>query len=99
MNLVTNALQAMPQGGEINISSEVKDKNIEVKIKDTGVGIPPKNLEKLFTPLFTTKSKGIGLGLSNVKNIVEKHGGTIQVQSEEGKGTTFTIQLPLRIES
>ncbi|MBK5275783.1 MAG: histidine kinase, partial [Desulfuromonadales bacterium] len=68
---------------------------IEISITDTGVGIPPKNLRKLFQPLFTTKPKGIGLGLVVCKNLVEANGGRIEVESELGRGTTFTVLLPV----
>ena len=66
-----------------------------VSVSDTGVGIPPENLDKLFEPLFTTRVKGIGLGLALAKSLVEGHGGTIEVESEAGKGSTFTVRLPL----
>jgi signal transduction histidine kinase len=66
-----------------------------VSITDTGVGIPQENLDKLFEPLFTTKAKGIGLGLAVTKTLVEGHGGSIEVESEVGKGTTFTVRLPI----
>jgi signal transduction histidine kinase len=68
---------------------------VTVSFADTGVGIPEENLGKLFKPLFTTKSKGIGLGLPIIKTIVEAHGGTVEVESTVGEGTTFTVKLPL----
>ena len=67
-----------------------------VSFADTGAGIPEEDLERIFKPLFTTKAKGIGLGLVIVKTLVEGHGGTIEVESEVGQGTTFTVSLPLR---
>ncbi len=67
-----------------------------VSIGDTGVGIPKENLDKLFEPLFTTKAKGIGLGLALVRSLVEGHGGKIQVQSQLGKGSVFTVLLPVQ---
>jgi PAS domain S-box-containing protein len=94
-NLVTNALQAMAAGGLLKISSCKSDGNIEVQIQDSGTGISPEALESIFNPLFTTKSKGVGLGLSIVKTFVEKHNGTVEVYSEAGKGTTFTVRLPI----
>jgi len=94
-NLILNAVQAMPNGGELTISTSKAGDFIEVKVKDTGVGIPRKDMEKLFSPFFTTKAKGTGLGLLTTKAIVEAHGGTITVESEEGKGTTITVRLPI----
>jgi signal transduction histidine kinase len=93
-NLFTNALEAMPRGGELIISTGSTGRYIEMKIKNTGVEIASKNLKKLFTPFFTTKAKGMGLGLINAKKIIESHGGTIQIESEEGKGTTVMVKIP-----
>jgi len=69
---------------------------VTVSITDTGMGVPKENLDKLFAPLFTTKAKGIGLGLALCKTLVEGHGGSIGVESEVGKGSTFTVKLPAR---
>lgn len=101
MNLVSNAAQAMEpkDGGRLDIESGVhpQDGQILIRIKDTGIGIPPENISKLFEPFFTTKKrKGVGLGLSVAYGIVQDHGGSIQVQSAVGAGSTFTIKLPLR---
>jgi signal transduction histidine kinase len=94
-NLILNAVQAMPQDGRLDIQSLIPCPGwVAVSISDTGVGIPPENLHKLFEPLFTTKSKGIGLGLTLVKSLVEGHGGKVEVQSVEGRGSTFTVRLP-----
>ena len=97
MNLLINAAQAIPERGTITITSEATDKDIVICISDTGQGIPPENLSKLFTPFFTTKpvGKGTGLGLSISYGVVQKHNGTIGVVSQMGQGTTFTIRLPL----
>ncbi len=106
LNLLHNAVQAMPQGGEITVelnqeteglhrAGEAKDKKIILKISDTGIGMSKNTLEKLFTPFFTTKERGTGLGLSTVKRIVEAHRGDIQVESEAGKGTTVAVRLPV----
>lgn len=97
MNILVNASQAIEDKGEIRIKTFHKDGYIYVQISDTGVGIPPENLSKIFDPFFTTKEvgKGTGLGLTMAYNIVKKHGGTIEVESEVGKGTTFTIKLPV----
>ncbi len=115
-NLLTNAIQAMPNGGELRISarrgirdqgpgvgeekliagprSRVPDQDfVEISVTDTGEGISPENIKKLFQPLFTTKARGIGLGLTVVKNLTEANGGMIVVESESGKGTTFTVTL------
>jgi signal transduction histidine kinase len=117
-NLITNGIQAMPEGGELSISARkgirsqglgiggenlnpnpqqpTPDRDfIEISVTDTGEGISPENMKKLFQPLFTTKAKGIGLGLIVCKNLVEANSGRIEVQSETGKGTTFTVMLPI----
>jgi signal transduction histidine kinase len=94
-NLVTNAIQAMPNGGSLSIGFTHSNRNVSVSIQDTGVGIPEENLAKLFRPLFTTKAKGQGLGLPVCKRLVEAHGGTISVQSKLGAGSTFTVNLPI----
>lgn len=97
-NLAINAIQAMPDGGTLNISSSVDvDRWVKVSMQDNGYGIALENMDKLFTPFFTTKKegKGVGLGLSVSYGIVERHGGKIQVQSEPGKGTVFTVYLPV----
>ena len=94
-NLILNGAQAMPEGGQLVVKSEVLSREwVAVSITDSGVGIPEENLEKIFEPLFTTKAKGIGLGLALVKTLVEGHGGRIEVRSEVGKGSTFTVRLP-----
>ena len=95
-NIISNAIQAMPEGGQLVIKSEAPSPGwVTISIKDTGVGIPEENLEKLFEPLFTTKAKGIGLGLSVSQTLAKGHGGNIEVQSEVGKGSTFKVQLPI----
>ncbi len=95
-NLITNAVQAMPNGGTLTIHAYKESDNTYITIKDTGVGIPEKIKGKLFTPMFTTKSKGQGFGLSVVKRMVEALGGTVTFESQEGKGTTFKVCLPPR---
>lgn len=118
-NLITNSVQAMPEGGALLIAArrrEATDRGlgdpsvsaeqsempipqpadfIDITATDSGTGISPENMNKVFQPLFTTKSRGIGLGLSICKNFVEANGGQIAVLSEPGKGTTFTISLPI----
>jgi PAS domain S-box-containing protein len=94
-NLVRNARQAMPDGGRLEIKVEASDYQwTRISITDTGIGIPEENKKRLFEPLFTTKVKGIGLGLALVRILVEGHGGKIEVESELGRGTTFTVCLP-----
>jgi len=98
LNLVLNAIQAIPEGkkGAVTITSKKSNSDeIAVRITDNGCGIPPENLEKLFTPFFTTKQKGTGLGLSIIHKIIEEHLGQINVESTVGKGTTFTVTLPI----
>ena len=94
-NLVTNAYQAMPEGGDLSIRAQVEEGVVALSVADTGMGISEENMAKLFEPLFTTKAKGLGLGLMVVKNLVEANGGSIEVESEVGKGSTFTVRLPL----
>ena len=95
INLVTNAVQAMPDGGELIIKARTNDKKqIQIIVEDTGTGIPEEIKSKIFTPLFTTKSKGQGFGLAVCKRVIEAQGGTITFESEVGKGTKFIIELP-----
>ncbi len=99
VNLVTNAYQAMTEGGELTISAESRGdpgdrpEGVAISIADTGVGISPEHLDKLFEPLFTTKARGIGLGLAVSRNLAEANGGNIEVKSKEGVGSTFTVIL------
>jgi two-component system NtrC family sensor kinase len=97
MNILVNAAQAIEKKGEIAIRTSQVDDQVEVKISDTGSGIPEENLQKIFDPFFTTKDvgKGTGLGMNIAYNIIKKHHGTIAVDSQAGKGTTFTIRLPV----
>jgi len=95
VNLIKNAIDAMPNGGKLTIDSRVNDNNMEIYFADTGSGISDEVLPKLFSPLFTTKSRGMGFGLAICKRIVEAHGGTITVKTAKGKGTTFTVALPI----
>jgi two-component system NtrC family sensor kinase len=101
-NIILNAAEAMTPGGELTVASRTAagDGAIEIEITDTGCGIPPENLEKIFDPFFTTKEvgRGTGLGLAVSYGIIARHKGTIGVKSEPGKGTTFTVRLPLRAE-
>jgi signal transduction histidine kinase len=94
LNIALNALQAMPESGRLDIWATDKGKFVEVEFTDTGSGIPEEIKNKIFDPLFTTKAKGVGLGLSVCKSILDRHQGDIRVESEVGKGATFTISLP-----
>ncbi|MCM2359448.1 MAG: ATP-binding protein [Geobacteraceae bacterium] len=118
-NLLTNALQAMPDGGALHVAArrvrgpmfdvrgseqnverrtpnvEPDAEFVEISVADTGVGIPPENMERIFQPLFTTRSRGIGLGLAYSKKLAEANGGRIEVASRLGEGTTFTVMLPV----
>lgn len=98
INFVLNASDAMPNGGEIKISTRVIENGeyIEVRFADTGLGISEENKHKIFDPFFTTKESGTGLGLSISYGIIEQHGGTINVESELGTGTTFIVLLPIK---
>ncbi len=93
-NLTNNAIQSMSEGGKLNLTAYTKDKQAIITVSDTGKGIPKEVKPKIFTPLVTTKAKGQGLGLAVVKRLVEALNGTVSFESEEGKGTTFTITLP-----
>lgn len=96
LNIILNAIQAMPGRGRLTISADKVDNYIDVSFGDTGAGIPEEGREKLFKPFFTTKSTGTGLGLAISNRIVEAHGGKITFESELGKGTTFKVRLPVR---
>jgi two-component system sensor histidine kinase HydH len=99
MNLIQNAFEAMDEGGKINVLVVSKpDQQLELKISDTGKGIPEEIRKKIFNLYFTTKAKGTGVGLSIVQQIVDQHGGVISVESELGKGTTFSIIMPVTCE-
>ncbi|MFQ6067753.1 MAG: ATP-binding protein, partial [bacterium] len=97
LNLILNATQAMPNGGRLGIRTSItENKRVRIEIADSGIGIPQRDLSKVFDPFFTTKSpgEGTGLGLTLVHAIIERSGGTIQVESREDKGTTFIIEFP-----
>ncbi len=96
LNIIRNALDAMPRGGQLTITTSEANGSVEVQFTDTGMGMSKAAIENMWSPLFTTKAKGIGLGLPISKRLVEAHGGSISVQSEVGKGTTFTVTLPIK---
>jgi len=93
-NLVNNALQAMPDGGTLTLAASLSGGELRIEVRDTGVGMDEETLKRIFTPLFTTKAKGTGLGLAVCKRLVEGLGGRIEVKSSKGAGTTFTLVLP-----
>jgi len=95
INLILNGVQAMPDGGKLYVKAHGEEDSHVITIEDTGVGIPEKDIESLFKPLFTTKAKGTGLGLAVCKKIIDAHNGSIEVESKVGKGTIFTVTLPI----
>jgi two-component system sensor histidine kinase HydH len=107
LNLAINALQAMPHGGRLQVSTSLRRSTrrgaaaafLEVRFRDTGIGIPPGDLRNLFIPFFTTKEKGTGLGLPISQRIIENHGGTIEPRSQPGVGATFTVLLPVEADA
>ena len=96
LNLLVNSCQAMPNGGTIEIEVKTDSTKCEIRINDTGIGIPSENFEKVFSPFFTTKANGNGFGLAEVHKVVQAHGGNINLQSEIDRGTTFIITLPIQ---
>jgi signal transduction histidine kinase len=101
LNLFLNAVQAMPQGGELTVTvslqsnPEVGRSWARIAVQDTGCGIEPANLSRIFDPFYTTREEGTGLGLAIVHGIVDAHKGRVEVDSRPGKGSTFTVVLPL----
>jgi signal transduction histidine kinase len=96
INLIKNALQAMKPGGRLTVATERADNSVLVSVSDTGAGIPPHLIGKIFEPYESTKKGGSGLGLMIVRRIVQQHGGAIDVDSVVGKGTVFRLRLPTR---
>ncbi|MEK7448100.1 MAG: ATP-binding protein [Planctomycetota bacterium] len=94
LNLATNAIEAMPNGGRLDYLTETNENFLVVKIRDTGKGIPEENIIRIFDPFFSSKPGGVGLGLTICYGVIVSHGGTIEVKSRLRKGTTFTISLP-----
>jgi signal transduction histidine kinase len=98
VNLIRNALDAMPEGGTLTVTSSKASNSVKISFIDTGMGMSKETIERLWTPLFTTKAKGMGFGLAISKRFIEAHGGKITVDSAVGQGTTLTIVLPLEPE-
>ena len=96
LNLIYNAFQAMPQGGLLTLTLLKLDHVCQIAVTDTGTGIDPKHLQQLFSPFFTTKQKGTGLGLVEAQKIAQAHGGQLDVRSQLGRGSTFTLTLPFK---
>ncbi|MFH1338394.1 MAG: sensor histidine kinase, partial [Candidatus Omnitrophota bacterium] len=102
INLVTNAIDAMPGGGSLTLSAAIQDGksgqkagNLEIRVQDTGIGVSAQSFEKIFDPFHTTKADGMGLGLAISRNIIQQHGGDIELRSESSRGATFTVRLPI----
>lgn len=95
LNLMQNAVSAMPEGGRLDLRTRTRDTVVELEVTDSGVGIPAEHLPDIFDPFFTTKEQGTGLGLATSQKIIMEHGGTIEVSSEEQAGTRFVIALPI----
>ena len=95
MNVVLNAMEAMPQGGVLKVSTTIDEDRVGIKVVDSGVGISAEDLARLFEPFFTKKTRGTGLGLANVKRIFEEHGGSVEVESTLGEWTEVSLWLPL----
>jgi signal transduction histidine kinase len=102
LNISLNAIKAMPGGGKVTVETrfempaEGKPGSVKIVISDTGEGISPENLGRIFSPFYTTRQQGTGLGLSITQRIVEQHNGEISVESRPGRGSDFTISLPFR---
>ena len=98
INLIFNAVDAMPEGGTLYLEADKRDaeKQIEIRVRDTGQGIPVEDLQRIFEPFYTSKKEGygVGLGLSTVYGILQRHKGTIVAESPPGKGATFIMRLP-----
>jgi signal transduction histidine kinase len=95
LNIVVNALEAMPKGGELRFESSIEGEEVQIRIADSGSGIPPEKRDKIFQLYFTTKKKGSGIGLAMTFRIVQLHNGKIDFVSEPGKGTAFLLRFPL----
>jgi signal transduction histidine kinase len=103
MNIILNAIQAIEDGGVVDVVTRrfVKEKShfVQIEVRDSGVGIPEKDLENIFNPFFTTKDDGVGLGLAISNQIIQEHGGYLALESRVGQGTAFFINLPFGEEN
>ena len=98
-NVILNAVQAMPQGGEIMVSSMFREQSAEITICDSGPGVLPEHVEKIFNPFFSSKDRGMGLGLTIVYNIMEAHNGSVDVENRSGGGACFSLSLPVEADA
>jgi len=98
LNIFINAMQAMPNGGKISVNIFPVNGNVKIQIEDDGNGIETEIMEKIWDPFFTTKEKGTGLGLGIVKNLIEAHGGSLNIENRPERGARVTVQLPVRLE-
>ncbi len=99
LNLLNNALDAMPDGGLLTIQVQIVNEEIQLEVTDTGIGIASDNLPLVFEPFFTNKGQGTGLGLAISYNIISEHGGDIKIKSQPGAGTTVKVTLPIKSAS
>ncbi|MGC3996369.1 MAG: ATP-binding protein [Anaeromyxobacter sp.] len=94
LNLLRNSREAMPRGGQVTIATRPTEGGVEAEVRDTGGGIPPGDLTRIFEPFYSTKQRGTGLGLAYTQQVVEEHGGTVRCESAVGRGTVFTVRIP-----
>ena len=99
LNLLRNSREAMPGGGTVTVRARREDGAVEIVVRDTGGGIPPADLPRIFEAFYSTKERGTGLGLAFAQQVVKEHGGTIRCESEIGRGTAFTIRLPAEVDA
>jgi len=95
VNLIQNAVEAMPQGGKLTITSQISARRLRLLFSDTGIGIKKEVMSRIWVPFSTTKAKGLGLGLPMVRQIAEAHGGSVSIKSAVGKGTTVVLSIPI----
>lgn len=98
LNLILNAMEAMPDGGRLDVNLELEGEGVSLSVQDTGIGMDSETIDRIFEPFYSTKEDGSGLGLAVSYGIVQGHGGEIRVDSKSGQGTCFTVWLPLSSE-